>query len=94
MGVILKWQRLLNRRLPSLETSYLYNTIETTAEEKPEKEKYQNHGKFPFTPSSTPHPPTLKKQDQSTSVSPGDGSRNTRVWVTMGNAIIIFNDEN
>ena len=30
MGVIVKWQKLLNGRLSSLETSYLYNTIEGT----------------------------------------------------------------
>ena len=91
MGVIVKWQKLLNGRLSSLETSYLYNTIETKAEEEASvKEKHQNHGKFPFEPTSTTQSPaSSRKQNDSTSVSQDNGSSDTRVWVTMGDSRII-----
>ena len=90
MGVIVKWQKLLNGRLSSLETSYLYNTIETKAEEEASvKDKYQNHGKFPFEPTSTQSPASSGKQNESTSVSKDIGSSDTRVWVTMGDSRII-----
>ena len=86
----------VNIRFSSLDSSYLYNTIETKAEQ--EEKKYLNHGKFIFKPqpisTTTSIQALRRKPEKSTSLSEDNGSNETRVWITMGilvQELITFN---
>ena len=76
----------VNTRFSSLDSSYLYNTIETKAEQ--EEKKYLNHGKFIFKPqpisTTTSIQALRRKPEKSTSLSQDNGFNETRVWITMG----------